>query len=290
MRDNQRTLRRRKVERELKAGIISRKPPSKQEAEALRDAICGGRFQELSLAKLAPVDVDSPYEPYGITFLEFAAAGDGRNGGVHEWKPRLSSVQALLKAGASPSPSVPEAADIVASVLYPQARVHIVVRAARMRALGRHSEVKDSNPCCSCGAANVTAVLHCPDCGEASCERCFWEAVRKSCGAAVCAAACRPPEPPVGFAAPPQQVRSESLAKFLALPADRGAASKSEWDALAPRSKDRSAPLEAAAALLPGPFQAKRTENLHAAALSGCPWRLRALVEAGVDVDAADEA
>jgi hypothetical protein len=107
----------------------------------------------------------------------------------------------------------------------------------------------------------------------------------------LCAASCPAAPPPLAtFDAAPVEVKAASLARFLALPADRGSSPKDALDILLPKNKSRSAPLPEAAAMFPGAFQSSRTDNLREAALRGCAWRVRALVVAGVAVDACDEA
>eukprot|EP00873_Tetraselmis_striata_P038680 jgi/Tetstr1/458944/TSEL_004415.t1 len=261
-RDNARSLRRKKVDRQLAAGAIERRPPTAAEAAALMDAVRRGRFQELGVGRLAPLDVNAPVVQArgggSVTLLEFACAGDGDGSG---WTPKPQAVQALLRAGALPSVAVPSSAAALAAVHYPPTKLFVTVAAARMRRRAAASPLEESSPCERCGGAR-----------ELACERCGGT------------------HHPPGFPEPPHAVRAASLARFLALPASRAGLSVADVKALASAPKPGALPLPDAAALLPGLFRDSRLDSLREAAARGCAFRLAALVEAGVDVDGADDA
>lgn len=75
--------------------------------------------------------------------------------------------QALLKAGALPSPAVPSSGAILGSVLYPQARVYIAVTVGQMRRVAASDNCRGEGreqhcASCVCGPPD----LKCPKCSK----------------------------------------------------------------------------------------------------------------------------
>jgi hypothetical protein len=151
------------VERELRDGTLSQRPPTEREAAELTEAIRCGRSQDFGLARLAPLDLNSPCvdtkEGGKITLLEYACAGAGDGRG---WLAKPQVVSGLLRAGARPSFSHPASVQSLRHVYYRETRLHIVVESNKMRRAGSTSP--ETGCCAACRADE--AALRCRDCGE----------------------------------------------------------------------------------------------------------------------------